>query len=310
MEKRKGLTRREVLAATAGGVAAAALPWAGFGAEAEGEKAPLKGRINQSASRWCYGKVPADQFYAFCKKLGLKGVDLLGPGEFKKLKEFGLVCTMTSCNSIPKGFNRTENHEGLIKNLRGAIDATAEAGFPNVICFSGNREGMADDEGLKNCAEGLKKIAGYAEEKKVTLCIEYLNSKQHRDYMCDSSQWAFDLVKAVGSPRFKILYDIYHVAMMEAKIVEKDDPATGKKVRVAEHNIIEQIKKNTDAIGHFHTGGFPGRNEIDETQLLDHPAIMRAIAESGFKGYVAHEFVPKGPDPLASLEKCARLCDV
>jgi len=297
------LTRREVLLATAGGMAAASLPLAGLAAE-EPAPAKLRGRINQSVSRWCYGSVPFDEFCAFCKRIGLKAIDLQGPGDFKKLKEHGLACSMTSCNSIERGFNRKEHHEGLIKNLRGAIEATAAAGFPNVICFSGNRAGMADDEGLKNCADGLKQIVGFAEEKKVALCIEYLNSKQHRDYMCDDSKWAFDLVKAVGSPAFKVLYDIYHVAMMEAKIVEEG----GKKV--AKHNIIELIQKNIDAIGHFHTGGYPGRNEIDDTQLLDHPAIMRAIADAGFKGYVAHEFVPKNPDKLKSLAQAVQLCDV
>ncbi len=307
MDKQHWMTRREALAAAAGAAAAAALPTLGLAAEGEPEKAVLKDRIHQSVSRWCYREVPADRLYSFCKSIGIKAIDLLGPGEFPKLKEHGLICSMTSCNSIPKGFNRKENHDELIANLRKAIEATSAAGFPNVICFSGNREGMADDEGLKNCAEGLKKIVGFAEEKKVTLCIEYLNSKQHRDYMADNTKWCFDLVKAVGSPAFKVLYDIYHVAMMEAQIVEEG----GKKA--AKHNICEQIKANIDAIGHFHTGGFPGRNDLDDTQLLDYPAIMRAIVESGFKGWVAHEFVPKAKDPegkLKALQQAVKLCDV
>jgi len=298
----EGITRRQALLT---GAAAMALPAVGLAAEGDEPKAKLKGRIHQSVSKWCYGGVPFDDLCKACVRFGLEAVDLLGPGDFKKVKDHGLACSMTSCNSIGKGFNRTENHDGLIKNLRGAIDATSAAGFPNVICFSGNRAGMADDEGLKNCAEGLKKIVGYAEEKKVVLCMEYLNSKQHKDYMCDDSKWAFELVKAVGSPSFKILYDIYHVAMMEAKIETGPD---GKKV--AKHNIIELIQKNIDCIGHFHTGGFPGRNEIDETQLLDYPAIMRAIADAGYRGYVAHEFVPKNPDKLKSLERAVQLCDV
>jgi len=295
-----GMKRRDFLAA--GALAAAGLP--ALGSAAEGPAQPLKGRIVQSVSRWCYGSVPFDELCAFCKRIGIKAIDLLGPGEFPKLKEHGLVCSMTSCGSIPRGFNRTEHHEELIKALRGAIEATAAAGFPNVICFSGNRAGMPDDVGLKNCAEGLKKIVGFAEEKKVVICLEYLNSKQHKDYMGDSSKWCFELVRLVGSPNFKILYDIYHVAMMEAEVVEEG----GKKV--ARHTIAQQIRDNIAAIGHFHTGGFPGRNEIDETQLLDYPAIMRAIVESGFKGYVAHEFVPKRPDKLASLAQAVRICDV
>ncbi|HUT33531.1 MAG TPA: TIM barrel protein [Planctomycetota bacterium] len=296
------LTRRELLLATGGGALAASLPLASLAADEPAAK--LKGRIHQSASKWCYGGIPLPELCAFGKKIGLEALDLLGPGDFKTLKEHGLACSMVSCNSIGKGFNRTENHEGLIKNLRPAIEATSAAGFPNVICFSGNCQGMPKDEGLKNCAEGLKKIVGFAEEKKVVLCIEYLNSKNHRDYMADDSKWCFDLIKAVGSPSFKILYDIYHVAMMEAQIVEEG----GKKV--AKHNICQLIKDNIDAIGHFHTGGFPGRNEIDDTQLLDYPAIMRAIAEAGYKGYVAHEFVPKNKNKLESLAQAVKICDV
>jgi hydroxypyruvate isomerase len=308
--REQGLSRRGFLAA------GAALPFAiRIAGAAEEEEAPLKlkGRLQQSASKWCYGGVSFDDLCRAAKRFGLVGIDLLGPGEFKKVQEFGLACTMTSCNSIPKGFNRPEHHEDLIRNLRGAIEATAAAGFRNVVCFSGNRAGMPDDVGLKNCAEGLKKIVGYAEEKKIILCMEYLNSKQHTDYMCDSSAWAFELVKTVGSPHCKILYDLYHVAMMEATIVEKDDPATGKRVKVAEHDLIEKITKNVEAIGHFHTGGFPGRNDLDATQLLDWPALMRAIAEAGYKGYVAHEFVPKAKDPagkLAALKQAVLLCDV
>jgi len=272
---------------------------------------PIKrrGHIKHSVSKWCY-KMPLDPLAKECVRLGVASIELLGPGDFATLTKHGLVCAMTSCNGIPRGFNRTEHHDELIRNLRRAIDATAAAGFPNVIAFSGNRAGMTDDVGLKNCAEGLKKIAPYAEEKGVTICMEYLNSKQHKDYMCDDSAWAFELVKQVGSPRFKILYDIYHVAMMEAKIVEKEDPATGQKKKVAEHDILDQIARNIKAIGHFHTGGFPGRNEIDETQLLDYPAIMRAIVATGYQGYVGQEFVPRNADQIASLAKAIDLCDV
>jgi hydroxypyruvate isomerase len=293
----------------AGGAAALAAPLLVASRSRAEEPIKRKGNIRHSVSKWCY-KMPLEPFAQECVRLGIPSIELLGPNDFPTLKKHGLVCAMVSCNGIPKGFNRTEHHEELIKNLRGAIDATAAAGFPNVIVFSGNRAGMADDEGLKNCVEGLKKAAGYAEEKGVTLCMEYLNSKQHRDYMCDGSVWAFELVRQVGSPRFKILYDIYHVAMMEATIVEKEDPATGQKKKVAEHDMLAQIPKNIEAIGHFHTGGFPGRNEIDETQLLDYPAIMKAIVAAGFKGYVGQEFVPRNPDQVASLAKAIDLCDV
>ena len=293
------MTRRELLAAAA--VAPFAIRMAGAAEPA------IKGRIKQSASMWCYGGVSLDQLCTEGKKWGLVGVDLLRPNSFATLKKHGMVCTMVSCNGIGSGFNRPENHEGLIKNLRPALDATADAGFRNVICFSGNRKGLADDEGLKNCAEGLKKVVGQAEQKKVVLCMEYLNTKNHKDYQCSDSKWAFDLVKAVGSPSFKILYDIYHVAMMEAEIVDEG----GKKV--AKHTIHQLIKDNIDAIGHFHTGGYPGRKDLDDTQLLDWPALMRTIAETKYDGYVAHEFVPKAKDPagkLAALKHALQLCDV
>jgi len=294
-----GMSRRELLAA------GAALPFV-IGS-AGGAAAPVKGRIKQSASMWCYRGVSLDQLCVEGKKFGLMGVDLLRPNSFPTLKKHGMVCTMTSCNGIARGFNRTEHHDQLIRNIRDAIDATAAAGFPNVICFSGNCKGMSHDEGLENCTAGLKKVVGYAEKKGVTLCMEYLNTKNHRDYMCADSKWAFELVKRVGSPRFTILYDIYHVAMMEAEIVEEG----GKKV--AKHNIHQLIKDNIAAIGHFHTGGYPGRKDLDDTQLLDWPALMRTIAEAGYTGYVAHEFIPKAKDPkgkLAALEHAVKLCDV
>lgn len=300
MRSRDGMSRRELL--RAGAMAAAALPLGGGLLAAE-----TQGRIKQAASRWCYRGVSLDELCQAAKRLAMAGIDLLGPKDFKKVKDYGLVCTMTTSHGIAKGFNRKENHERCIQAVRSAIDATADAGFRNVICFSGNCKGMSHEEGLENCAIGLKKVAGYAEKKGVTICMEYLNSKQHKDYMADDSQWCFDLVKAVGSPRFKILYDIYHAAMMEAKIVTEG----GKKV--ARHNLIQTITDNIDAIGHFHTGGYPGRKDLDDTQLLDWPAFMRAIAATDFDGYVAHEFVPKAKDPagkLAALEHAVKLCDI
>jgi hydroxypyruvate isomerase len=224
--------------------------------------------------------------------MGLKGVDLVGPGDFATLKKYGLVATMVSgAGGIPKGFNRKENHEGLIKGLRTAIEAAAANGYPNVICFSGNRAGMADDEGAANCVEGLKQIAPFAEEKKVTICLELLNSKvNHKDYMADNTMWSVDVCKKVGSPRVKLLYDIYHMAIMG------DKPE-------------EMIPKVIQYIGHFHTGGVPGRNEIDETQTLNYPAIMKVIVETKYDGWVAHEFIPKR-DPLTSLAQAVKICDV
>jgi hydroxypyruvate isomerase len=198
---------------------------------------------------------------------------------------------MTPSHSIPKGLNRLENHDECLASIRKSIDATAEAGFPNVITLSGNRAGMADQEGLDNCVAGLKKIAGYAEQKKVTVCMELLNSINHKDYRADTTAWCVEMVHRVGSPRVKVLYDIYHAAMM------KED-------------VLADIKNHSDCWGHYHTGGMPGRNEIDGTQTLDYAKLMRAIAETGFTGYVGQEFIPKKPDALESLQQAVTLCTI
>ncbi|MFH0983749.1 MAG: TIM barrel protein [Planctomycetota bacterium] len=293
-EGRGGVSRRELLKGVAGGAAAmAAMGLAGTAARAEEkmEAAKLKGRIKQSVSRWCYGKIPMKEFCQACAAMGLKGIDLVGPGDWPVMKEFGLVGTCTPSIGIGKGLNRKENHESCLAAMRKAIEQTAEAGFPNVIAMSGNREGLSDEEGAKNCVEGLKAIAGLAEEKKVTVVMELLNSKRdHKDYQCDHTAWGVDVCKKVGSPRVKLLYDIYHMQIMEG-------------------DIIATIRQSIQYIGHIHTGGVPGRNEIDDTQELYHPAIMRAIADSKYDGYVAHEFVPKR-DPLTSLRQAVAICDV
>jgi hydroxypyruvate isomerase len=293
-EGRGGMSRRELLKGVAGGAAAmAAMGLTGTAARAEEKmEAPkLKGRIKQSVSKWCFGKIPMKEFCQACAAMGLKGVDLVGPGDWPVMKEFGLVGTCTPAVGIGKGMNRKENHEGCLAAMRKAIEQTAEAGFPNVITMSGNREGLSDEEGAKNCVEGLKQIAGFAEEKKVTLVMELLNSKRdHKDYQCDHTAWGVEVVKKVGSPRVKLLYDIYHMQIMEG-------------------DVIATIKQNIQYIGHIHTGGVPGRNEIDDTQELYYPAIMRAIADSKYDGYVAHEFVPKR-DPLTSLKQAVAICDV
>lgn len=258
---------------------------------AEVERIVKNGRIDQSVSRWCYGKFSLDELCTVAKKMGMTAIDLLGPNDFATLKKYGMVCSMISTHSLTKGMNDKRNHAGCIASIRSAIDAAAEYGFPNVISFSGNRAGIPDDIGIENAVEGLKQIAGYAEQKKVNICLEYLNSKvNHKDYMFDKTSWGVEVCKKVGSDRIKILYDIYHAQIMEG-------------------DIIRTIRDNKDYIGHYHTGGNPGRNEIDETQELYYPAIMKAIAETGFKGYVAHEFVPKR-DPLESLAYAVRICDV
>lgn len=248
------------------------------------------GRINQAVSRWCYNSIPLEEFCVAVKKMGIKGIDLMGPGDFPTLKKHGLICTMIETHGLTKGLNRTENHAECLAKIRTAIDAAAEYGFPNVITFPGNREGMSDGEGVENSVAALKQVAGYAEEKNVTLCLEYLNSKvDHADYMFDNINWGVQVCKQVGSERVKILYDIYHAQIMEG-------------------DIIRTIRTFKDYIGHYHTGGNPGRKDIDETQEIYYPAVMQAIVDTGYKGYVAHEFVPK--NMLVSLSKAVQICDV
>jgi hydroxypyruvate isomerase len=250
-----------------------------------------KGRINQSVSRWCFDKWSLDELCQVSKKLGLKGIDLLGPDDFATVKKYGLVVSLVNSHSLSDGLADKKFHDACLAKLRETIDATSAAGFPNVVSFSGNRRGIPDDVGIENAVEALKKIAGHAEQKNVTICLEYLNSKvNHKDYMLDHIGWGVEVCKRVGSDRVKILYDIYHAQIMEG-------------------DIIRTITDYKDYMGHYHTGGNPGRNEIDDTQELYYPAIMKAIAETGFKGYVAHEFVPKR-DPLESLTYAARICDV
>lgn len=299
------ISRRQILAAT-GGLAIAAAT-AGASARAAAKDKPAapaakldpgdltytpKGKIKQSASRWCY-KMPLDELCAKGKAMGLLGIDLLSAGpDFDVVKKHGMVCTMINSSGINPGLNDKPNHEKCLGAIRKAIEAAAEAGFPNVICMSGNRRaGLTDEEGQDNCVEALKQVAGLAEQKKVTLCMELLNSKRnHKGYMCDRTAWGVGMCKKVGSERVKLLYDIYHM-------------------QIDEGDVIATIAEYKDYIGHYHTGGVPGRNEIDDTQELYYPAIMRAILKTGYEGYVAHEFIPKR-DPLTSLRQAIEICDV
>lgn len=250
------------------------------------------GKIRQAVSRWCI-KVPLEALCAEAKAMGLEGIDLLAPGpDFDVLKKHGLICTMVNSHGISEGLNDKANHEPCLAALCEGIEATADAGFPNVICFSGNRrEGLTDDEGADNCVAALKQVAGLAERRKVTICMELLNSKRnHKGYMCDRTAWGADVCRRVGSDRVRLLYDIYHM-------------------QVQEGDVIATIGELADCIGHYHTAGVPGRHEIDDSQELNYPAIMRAILATGFKGYVCHEFVPTG-DPLTSLREAVETCDV
>jgi hydroxypyruvate isomerase len=252
----------------------------------------MKGRIKHSVCQWCYKGMSLDRLAAEAAQMGLAAIDLVGPKGWGVLKKHGLVCSMTPSHGIGKGLNRKENHDECLGKIRKSIEATSAAGFDNVICFSGNRAGMDDDEGMKNCAIALKQVVGSAEKKNVTICMELLNSKRnHKDYMCDRTHWGAELVKRVGSDNFKLLYDIYHM-------------------QVQEGDVIATIKEHHECIGHYHTAGVPGRHEIDDSQELYYPAIAKAIVDTGFGGYLAQEFKPKGKDPMHSLREAIRICDV
>ncbi len=251
-----------------------------------------KASFKQGVARWCYNKIPLDDFAKAVAEMGIQGVDLVGPEDWPTLKKYGLVCSITAGGgTIADGLNRKENHDKIEQEFRQNIPRAAAAGIPNVITFSGNRRGLSDEEGLDNCVIGLNRVKGLAERHGVTICLELLNSKvNHKDYQCDHTAWGIEVVKRVSSPRVTLLYDIYHMQIMEG-------------------DVIATIRATKDWIGHYHTGGVPGRHEIDDSQELNYPAIMRAIAETGFAGFVSHEFIPTR-DPLASLREAVRLCAV
>jgi len=279
--------------AGAAAVTATGIPFAGAFAGAPQEDKKLKGNIRHSVSQWCYGSIPLDEFAAACKKMGLESIELLSEDQWPIVKKHGLTCAVGYATDygIPKGFNRIENHEKLIADFEAKIPKASVAGVPNLICFSGNREGQTDSDGLINCAKGLRKLMPLAEKHGVTIVMELLNSYGHADYQCDKSSWGAALVEMVGSERFKLLFDIYHMQIMEG-------------------NIIENIRKYHPYIGHYHTGGVPGRNELDETQELYYPAIMKAILATGYKGFVGQEFIPTWDDKLKSLRASVEICDV
>ncbi|TAE48133.1 MAG: hydroxypyruvate isomerase [Bacteroidetes bacterium] len=255
---------------------------------------PLKGNVNHSACRWCYGGIPLDELCVAAKEMGLKGIDLLNPPEWKTAIGHGLAVSMSfgSPLGITKGFNDPSLHKQLQKDYAELIPKAAEAGVKNVICFSGNRNGITEQAGLDNCARGLEASVKLAEKHGVILMMELLNSKvDHADYQCDHTPWGVQLAEKLGSPNFKLLYDIYHMQIMEG-------------------DVIATIRKYHPYIGHYHTGGVPGRHEIDESQELYYPAIIKAVLETGYKGFVAQEFIPAGKDPLASLRQGVSICDV
>ncbi len=254
----------------------------------------LKGRIKQSACRWCYSKIKFEDLCKAAQALDLVGIDLVNDRkDWATLKQYGLQATMVpGAGTIPVGFNRLENHDKLVQDFRGNAQAASQAGWKNVITFSGNRRGKPDGEAIDNCVVGLNRIKSIADEFNVTICMELLNSKvNHPDYHFDHMPWGVEVVKRVNHPRVKILYDIYHAQIMDG-------------------DIIRTIKDNLQWIGHFHTGGVPGRHELDDTQELNWRTVMKGIADLGFQGFVAHEFVPTKPDPLDSLREAVLLSDV
>ncbi len=255
---------------------------------------PVKGNINHSVCQWCYRDIPLEELAKASKEMGLSSVELLGADKWPVVAKYGLTCAMGYATSIGlnQGFNDPTLHEQLLKDFSVAIPKAAEAGLKNLICFSGNRNGLSDEKGIENCAKGLEPVVKLAAKYNITVAMELLNSKvNHKDYQCDHTEWGVKLCEKLGSPNFKLLYDIYHMQIMEG-------------------DVIATIQKHNKYIAHYHTGGVPGRHEIDESQELYYPAIMKAIVETGFKGHVAQEFIPAKPDPLASLNAAVKLCDV
>jgi hydroxypyruvate isomerase len=263
-------------------------------AEAQLAEVKLKGKINHSVCRWCYDKISLDDLCKAARQIGLQSIELVGPDEWPTLKKYGLTSALPwgAGKGIGKGFNDPQYHDELVKSYEEMIPKVAAAGFKQIICFSGNRNGMSDEQGLQNATVGLKRLMKTAEKHKVTMVMELLNSKvDHKDYMCDHTAWGVALCQAIGSDQIKLLYDIYHMQIMEG-------------------NVIATIRQYKEYISHYHTGGVPGRNEIDNTQELNYPAIMKAIVETGYKGFVAQEFIPRREDKLASLKQGVAICDV
>lgn len=260
--------------------------------------AELKGRINHSACRWCYSTIPFEELVKTASGYGMGSIELTGPAEWDMLKKYGLTSAMGQPDKWPEGinltsgFNNPKNHAGLVAIYEDLIPKAAAAGVKNLIAFSGNKNGLSDEQGLINSKIGLQKIMKLAEKHDVTISMELLNSKvNHKDYQCDNTEWGAVLCEMVGSNKFKLLYDIYHMQIMEG-------------------DVIATIKKYNQYISHYHTGGVPGRNEIDDTQELYYPAIMKAILETGYKGFIGQEFIPAKPDKLASLKQGITICDV
>jgi hydroxypyruvate isomerase len=288
------ISRRSMIHRVASEVAAASLTASPVLSRAsEFQATQRKGRIRQSVSRWCYEKIPLEELCEKGAAMGLKAIDLLNEDEWEVPRRHGLVCSMGygGGGEIRSGMNRVENHAKIEEAFRKSIPRAAKLGVANVITFSGNRGGMSDDEGAKNAIAGLNRVKKMAEDHGVTICMELLNSKvDHKDYMCDHMAWGVRVMEAVNSPRVKLLFDIYHMQIMEG-------------------DLIRTITENIEWLGHFHTGGVPGRHELDDTQEVNWVGVMRAIVATKYAGYVGHEFLP-AREPLRSLQEAVVLCDV
>lgn len=293
------MERRKLIQTLAAGSAALMTPAIlRAGGKYTDEESPLKGNINHSVCSWTYNFLPLDDMCTMVKKLKFSAIDLLAPKDWVTVQKHGITCSMCYTAgkiSLTEGWNNKANHAWLIKDFEEAIPLVSKAGYRNLICFSGNRNGTDDETGMNNCAEGVKKIIGLAEKNGVVIQMELFNSKvDHKDYMADKSAWGVALCKKIGSPNFKLLYDIYHM-------------------QINEGDVIRTIKDHHHCFGHYHTAGVPGRHEIDETQELYYPAIMKAIVDSGYTGFVAQEFMPTGKtkeEKIAALKKAIRICDV
>jgi hydroxypyruvate isomerase len=259
--------------------------------------ADLKGKVNHSACRWCYDKIPFEELVVNAKKIGLQSIELTGPDEWDILKKYDMTAAIgwgkyPEKMGLPNFFNKVQNHDKLVEFYEDLIPRAAKAGVKNLITFSGNRDGLSDEQGLLNCKKGLQRIMKTAEKYDVSISMELLNSKvNHKDYQCDHTEWGSVLCEMVGSNKFKLLYDIYHMQIMEG-------------------DVIATIKKNYQYISHYHTGGVPGRHEIDETQELNYAPIIKAIYDTGYKGFIGQEFIPAREDKMASLEQAVKICDI
>ncbi|MDX2187185.1 MAG: TIM barrel protein [Opitutaceae bacterium] len=290
MNTNGNISRRSALRVAAGSALAVGTGLSTLDAAAEKLQVGDSGPFRHSLCRWCFSKIPLPELAARAKALGFESIELLDPAEWPVVREAGLACAVANgTTDISIGFNRLENHARFVPSMSERLVAAARAGIPNVIVFSGNRNGISEEEGLENCAKGLRQIVGTAEKEKVTIVMELLNSRvNHPDYQCDRTSWGVELVKRVGSERFKLLYDIYHMQIMEG-------------------DVISTIRANHDYIAHYHCAGVPGRHDLDENQELNYGAISRAIAATGYRGFMTQEFLPQG-DPFQALADAKKTC--